>query len=156
VDQWDWERVISPEERNLDFLKGIVRRIYDVIKRTEKYVCYHYSVMQPTLPKEIAFVHSEELEERYPELTPNEREKTICEEHRAVFIIGIGGNLKNGTLHDGRAPDYDDWSTPTGGGYKGLNGELPLSIGGRNRPVAAVYVLPPKGSYWRDPVKYLA
>jgi aspartate--ammonia ligase len=124
VDQWDWERVISPEERNLDFLKDIVRKIYDVIERTEKYVCYHYSVIQPTLPKDITFVHSEELEERYPELAPNEREKAICQEHGAVFVIGIGGNLKNGTPHDGRAPDYDDWSTRTGGGYKGLNGDI--------------------------------
>jgi aspartate--ammonia ligase len=124
VDQWDWERVLSPEERTLDFLKDIVRRIYGIIKRTESYVCFHYGTIQPLLPAKIAFVHSEELEERYPDLTPRERERAISREHGAVFIIGIGGNLKNGEPHDGRAPDYDDWSTPVGGRYKGLNGDI--------------------------------
>lgn len=124
VDQWDWERVISPEERNLEFLKGIVRKIYDVIKRTEKYICYQYSTIKSSLPKDITFVHSEELAEKYSDLTPKEREKIVCQEHGAVFIIGIGGNLKNGKPHDARAPDYDDWSTPINGGYKGLNGDI--------------------------------
>jgi aspartate--ammonia ligase len=124
VDQWDWERVISPEERNLEFLKGIVRKIYDVIKRTEKYVCHHYSVIQPILPQDITFVHSEELLEKYPELAPRERETAACREHGAVFIIGIGGDLKDGKPHDGRAPDYDDWSTPLDGGFRGLNGDI--------------------------------
>jgi aspartate--ammonia ligase len=124
VDQWDWERVISPEERNLEFLKNIVRKIYDVIKRTEKYVCHHYSIIQPILPQDIAFVHSEELEEQYPDLTPRERETAVCQEHGAVFIIGIGSDLKNGRPHDGRAPDYDDWSTPLDGGFRGLNGDI--------------------------------
>jgi aspartate--ammonia ligase len=124
VDQWDWERVISPEERNLHFLKYIVRKIYDVIRRTEKYICYHYSSIQPILPSQIIFMHSEDLEETYPHLTPGEREKVICREHGAVFLIGIGGSLKNGRPHDHRAPDYDDWSTSTTGAYKGLNGDI--------------------------------
>lgn len=124
VDQWDWERVIRPQDRNLEFLKDVVRRIYDVIQRTEKYVCYQYSRIEPVLPEVITFVHAEELEARYPALTPKEREKAICQEHKAVFIIGIGGALKNGEPHDGRAPDYDDWSTPTANGYKGLNGDI--------------------------------
>ncbi len=124
VDQWDWERVISPEERNVEFLKSIVRKIYDVIIRTEKYVCHCYRAIQPILPPEIVFVHSEELEEQYPDLTPRERETAVCREYGAVFIIGIGANLKNGKPHDGRAPDYDDWSTPLEGGFKGLNGDI--------------------------------
>lgn len=124
VDQWDWERVISEEERNLEFLKCIVRKIYDVIRRTEKYICYRRSVIEPILPEEITFVHSEELEERYPDLTPKERENIICREAGAVFLIGIGGKLKDGMPHDGRAPDYDDWSTPTGDGRTGLNGDI--------------------------------
>lgn len=124
VDQWDWERVISAEERTLGFLKCIVRKIYDVIRRTEKYICYRYDALQPILPETISFIHSEELEERYPELTPRERENVICREHGAVFVIGIGGKLKNGMPHDGRAPDYDDWSTPTANGCRGLNGDI--------------------------------
>lgn len=126
VDQWDWERVISSEERNLELLKAIVRKIYDVARRTEKYICYHYGEIQPILPKEIAFIHAEELEDRYPDLTPRERETLICREHGAVFLIGIGGNLKSGEPHDGRAPDYDDWSTPLPNGCKGLNGDILL------------------------------
>jgi len=124
VDQWDWERVISEDERNLDFLKCVVRKIYDVIRRTEKYICYRRNVLDPVLPEEITFVHAEELEERFPDRTPKERENAICREHGAVFLIGIGGRLKNGLPHDGRAPDYDDWSTPTGGGRTGLNGDI--------------------------------
>jgi len=124
VDQWDWERMISPEEMNLDFLKEIIRKIYDVIRRTERYVCYQYSALDPLLPPGITFVHAEDLEERYPALSPREREEAACREHGAVFIIGIGGPLRNGRPHDGRAPDYDDWSTPTLPGRKGLNGDI--------------------------------
>ena len=124
VDQWDWERVISADERNLQFLKSIVEKIYDVLKHTEEYICSHYSAIIPVLPKAITFLHSEELEERYPELTPKEREKVVCEQYGAVFVIGIGGKLKHGTPHDGRAPDYDDWSTPTEKGFKGFNGDI--------------------------------
>jgi aspartate--ammonia ligase len=81
-------------------------------------------VIKPVLPEEIQFIHSEELEEKYPHLSPMEREYKISREYGAVFIIGIGGDLKNGSPHDGRAPDYDDWSTPTQHGFKGLNGDI--------------------------------
>ncbi len=124
VDQWDWERVISEEERNLEFLKCIVRKIYDVIRRAEKYICYRRNVIEPILPEEITFIHSEELEEMYPDLEPKERENIACKEYGAIFLIGIGAKLKNGKPHDGRAPDYDDWSTPTANGRKGLNGDI--------------------------------
>ncbi|MFO8101006.1 MAG: aspartate--ammonia ligase [Dehalococcoidia bacterium] len=124
VDQWDWERVMHLEERNLEFLKKIVRRIYDVIKRTERYIGYFFSVIEPILPEEITFIHSYELEEQYPGLEPVERELRFCREHGAVFIIGIGGALRNGLPHDGRSPDYDDWSTPAENGYEGLNGDI--------------------------------
>ena len=124
VDQWDWEKVISSEERNLDYLQDVVRKIYNVMKRTEKYICHQYKVIKPILPEDITFIHSEELEEKYPELMPDEREKIVCKEYGAVFIIGIGGSLKNGKSHDDRAPDYDDWSTPINSRYKGLNGDI--------------------------------
>lgn len=124
VDQWDWERVITAGERNLDFLCDIARRIYDVIRRTEKFICYEYEALTPSLPEEILFVHSEDLAHRYPDLTPRERETEMCREYGAVFVIGIGGVLSEGIPHDGRAPDYDDWSTPTGDGRHGLNGDI--------------------------------
>jgi len=124
VDQWDWERIITKEQKTLDFLKETVLKIYDVIKRTEKYINYIYPVLKPFLPDEITFLHTEDIEREYPELTPKEREKAICEKYGAVFLIGIGNNLKNGEPHDGRAPDYDDWSTPTKEGYHGLNGDI--------------------------------
>src|SRR5512136_924425 len=122
VDQWDWERVMRPEERNVEFLQQVVVKIYDVIRRTERYVSHLYPEIQPRLPDEITFVHSEELEKRYPELSPKEREKRAVLEHGAIFVIGIGADLAGGSPHDGRAPDYDDWTTPTPGGHKGLNG----------------------------------
>lgn len=124
VDQWDWERVISPEERNLDLLCDVVRRIYDVIRRTEKYVCYEYDRLTPALPEQILFIHAEDLAHRYPDLSPRERETEVCREYGAVFIIGIGAEMPEGVPHDGRAPDYDDWSTPTGEGRHGLNGDI--------------------------------
>ncbi|MBN1350778.1 aspartate--ammonia ligase [candidate division KSB1 bacterium] len=124
VDQWDWERVINQRERSLKFLKTIVNKIYDVIRRTEKYICYQFHAIKPILPETIHFVHSEELEQSYPDLNPREREDVVCKEHGAAFIIGIGGNLQNGKPHDGRAPDYDDWSTPNERGFKGLNGDI--------------------------------
>jgi aspartate--ammonia ligase len=126
VDQWDWERVITEKERSLDFLKDIVRRIYGVLRDTEMAVHGKYPQIAPVLPKEIAFAHAEELLERWPDIGPREREKRIVEERGAVFVIGIGGALADGTLHDGRAPDYDDWITSTGAGRKGLNGDIIL------------------------------
>jgi aspartate--ammonia ligase len=124
VDQWDWERVISAEERTLEFLKTIVRKIYSVMKRTEFHVWDHYPFLEPELPEEITFIHSEDLQREYPHLTPREREDEIVRKYKAVFIIGIGGALADGKPHDGRAPDYDDWTTPTVNGYKGLNGDI--------------------------------
>jgi aspartate--ammonia ligase len=123
VDQWDWERVMQANERNLDFLRGVVEWLYDVICRTERHVAEKYSQVKPFLPSRIQFVHSEELERRWPDLTPRERENQISREAGAVFIIGIGAPLAGGKPHDGRAPDYDDWSTQTEMG-KGLNGDI--------------------------------
>lgn len=126
VDQWDWERVISPQERNLDFLKWVVARIYEVLKQTEQTVHWRYPQIEPVLPPEITFVHSEDLLALYPDLGPRQREDQIARRHGAVFVIGIGGPLADGTLHDGRAPDYDDWTTPTIQGNRGLNGDILL------------------------------
>ena len=123
VDQWDWERIISPEERSLEFLKFIVRKIYGVIRETEQMIHEKYPGIAPILPGEITFVHSEELQKRYPRLTPRQREDEITKERGAVFVTGIGSELADGRPHDGRAPDYDDWTTPTEGG-RGLNGDI--------------------------------
>ena len=123
VDQWDWEKVIAREEKNLEFLKTTVNKIYQVIKKTEHFIHAHYPEIKPILPEEIVFIHSEELEEKYPDLSPVQREDAICKECGAVFIIGIGASLKSGKPHDGRAPDYDDWTTPTERG-PGLNGDI--------------------------------
>jgi aspartate--ammonia ligase len=125
VDQWDWERVINEEERNLEFLRNIVEKIYKVMRETEEEVCQRYKqISGPFLPEMIHFIHSEELEERYPNLSPREREDVICKEDGAVFLIGIGAELRSGKPHDGRAADYDDWSTETGKGKRGLNGDI--------------------------------
>ncbi len=123
VDQWDWERVMRDSERNLNFLRWTVEQIYSVIRHTECHVAGKYPQIEPFLPSRIEFVHSEELERRWPELTPRERENNICREARAVFVIGIGAPLADGEPHDGRAPDYDDWSTLTENG-RGLNGDI--------------------------------
>ena len=123
VDQWDWELVMNKSERNLDFLKEIVTRIYAAMVRTEYMVYEMFPQIRPTLPKKIEFIHSEDLLQRYPNLNPKEREDAITKEYKAVFIIGIGGLLSDGKRHDNRAPDYDDWVTPTNG-HKGLNGDL--------------------------------
>lgn len=124
VDQWDWERIILPEERTLEFLKLVVRNIYGVIRKTERMIHEKYPEIKPILPKEIAFVHAEDLQRKYPDLTPRQREDAITKEKGAVFVIGIGGDLEDGKPHDGRAPDYDDWITPTGKAMKGLNGDI--------------------------------
>ncbi len=126
VDQWDWEKVITAGQRNLDFLKKTVRRIYEAIKVTENKLYVEFPQIEPMLPEDIFFVHSEELLQKYPGLTPKERENAVTKEHKAVFIIGIGGALSDGMPHDGRAADYDDWSTVNDDGYCGLNGDLLL------------------------------
>ena len=125
VDQWDWERTMSKEERNLTFLKKIVDTIYGVLKETELFVYKHYHIT-PVLPDKIKYIHSEELLQMYPDLSPKEREHKLLEEYKAAFIIGIGKELSNGEKHDGRAPDYDDWITPNEEGYSGLNGDIML------------------------------
>jgi Asparagine synthetase A len=119
VDQWDWEKVIRPEDRNLDFLKRTVRRIYEAVKVTENKLYVEFPQLVPALPDDIYFIHAEELLQRYPTLSPKERENAVVREHKAVFIIGIGGKLSDGSIHDGRAADYDDWSTPNSDGYEG-------------------------------------
>ena len=124
VDQWDWERVIGEENRNVEFLKKIVERIYAAMLRTEYMVYEMYPELKPSLAEEIHFIHAEELMQMYPNLTPKEREHAIAKKFGAVFIIGIGGKLSHGEPHDNRAPDYDDWSTPNSDGYNGLNGDI--------------------------------
>ena len=126
VDQWDWERVMTAEERTIGFLKTIVRRIYASILRTEYLVSESFPQIKPELPEEITFIHAEELRLLYPDLTPKERETAFVKKHKAVFVIGIGGALGDGKKHDGRAPDYDDWSTVAEGGLPGLNGDILL------------------------------
>ncbi|WP_411358956.1 aspartate--ammonia ligase [Pseudidiomarina salilacus] len=119
VDQWDWEQVISPSQRNLATLRATVTSIYQVLRRAAL-IC-----LQPTqVAESVFFVHSEELRQMYPALTPKEREHEITKMHKAVFIIGIGQELKDGVAHDDRAADYDDWSSFNDDGYSGLNGDL--------------------------------
>ncbi len=115
VDQWDWERVIKKEERNRETLHLAVKRVYRALRHTEKYIADDYAFATRLLPEDIAFVTSAELEEKYPGMSPKEREYIAARENGAVFIEGIGGKLKNGLPHDGRAPDYDDWT---------LNGDI--------------------------------
>ena len=124
VDQWDWEAVMKDGERNIDFLKSVVKRIYSAILRTEFLACETYPQLKPFLPQDIHFVHSEELIKMYPDMSAKEREDAICKKYGAVFIMGIGGKLSDGKKHDGRAPDYDDWTTPNSDGYLGLNGDI--------------------------------
>ena len=104
---------ITPEDRNLEFLKATVRKIYEAMKNMEQTVYESYSHIYPILPKEITFIHTEDILHDYPHLNPREREIEVTKKHRAIFLIGIGGPLSDGEIHDGRAPDYDDWTTPT-------------------------------------------
>ncbi len=124
VDQWDWELAIRKEDRNLDFLKKIVNKIYKVMKNTGERVCKKYPEINIVLPEEITFVYAEDLVKNYPDLTPPEREDQITKKYGAVFLIGIGAELQNGETHDVRAPDYDDWTSLTRDGKKGLNGDI--------------------------------
>ena len=126
VDQWDWEKVIAPEQRTLDYLKKTVRRIYEAIKVTENKLYVEFPQILPMLPEELFFIHSQELLDMYPGLSAKERENAIVKEHKAVFVIGIGGALSDGAPHDGRAADYDDWISVNEDGYDGLNGDLLL------------------------------
>ena len=126
VDQWDWERTINATDRNVEYLKSTVRGIYTILKEIEELVYEQFSHITPTLPDEIVFIHSEELLQMYPNLNPRDREMKASEKYGAIFLIGIGSKLSNGEKHDGRAPDYDDWSTPNEDGYLGLNGDIVL------------------------------
>ncbi|AIN99195.1 asparagine synthetase, putative [Leishmania panamensis] len=145
VDQWDWERVIAPADRCLEYLQATVRSLYEVLRQTERRLCAEFPDITPVLPESITFVHTEQLLKRYPELDPKSREREAVKEFGAVFLIGIGCKLSHGDYHDARAPDYDDWSSPvsvdsskigfpTAGGEKpsvnpimslqGLNGDI--------------------------------
>ena len=115
VDQWDWEKIISKEDRNVDTLKQVVQEVYQALKKTEKYMAIEYDYIEEILPKNIFFITSQELEDMYPDCPPKEREYKITKLKGAVFIMQIGDKLKSGIPHDGRAPDYDDWS---------LNGDI--------------------------------
>ena len=126
VDQWDWEKVISPGQVNLQYLKATVRRIYEAIKVTENKLYVDFPQIEPMLPEEIFFIHSEQLLQMYPSMSPKERENAVVKEYKAVFIIGIGHVLSDGKPHDGRSSDYDDWSSLNEDGYYGLNGDLLL------------------------------
>ena len=115
VDQWDWEKIISKEERSMETLKETVRTIYSVLRKTEKYMAVQYDYIEEILPKDIFFITTQELLDMYPDCTPREREYRITREQGAVFLMKVGNTLTNGERHDGRAPDYDDWE---------LNGDI--------------------------------
>ena len=162
VDQWDWEKVIREEDRTLDFLKKTVRRIYEAVKVTENKLYVEFPQLLPQLPEDIFFIHSEQLRRLYPDLTPKERENAIVREHKAVFVIGIGGRLGDGLPHDGRSADYDDWSTPNSDGFEGLNGDILLwndvlqsafeisSMGIRVDATAMRRQLAERGQQWKE------
>ena len=126
VDQWDWERTICAEDRNIPFLKDIVERIYSVLKTVEEQTVGLFPQTGTYLPDKITFLHSEDLLEQYPSLSPREREMEAARIYGAIFVIGIGAVLSDGQKHDGRAPDYDDWSTPVDERHQGLNGDIIL------------------------------
>lgn len=115
VDQWDWESIIEKEDRKAEFLKAVVRQIFKVFKKTQEFICGEYPCLKKYLPEDIFFITTQELEDKYPELDPKQREDKIAEEKKAVFIMQIGDTLRSGIKHDGRAPDYDDWK---------LNGDI--------------------------------
>lgn len=117
VDQWDWEKIITVHDRNEEYLKATVRSIFGALKRTAKFICSRYPNIEDYLPEQITFVTTQELADKYPNLTPKQREYEAVKEYGAVFLMQIGGRLKNGEKHDGRAPDYDDWT---------LNGDILL------------------------------
>jgi aspartate--ammonia ligase len=132
VDQWDWERAITPEQRNLEFLKAMVSKIWTVLVGAERFALSMFPELNdpryPRLPGNLTFLHAEDILERYPDLPRKERETMILQKYPAVFIIGIGWTLKDGYPHEMRAADYDDWTTPTvsedGKSMHGLNGDI--------------------------------
>ncbi len=124
VDQWDWEKVMLESERTTEYLHQTVECIYKALKHTEYLLCEQYPVFSPFLPDKVHFMHAEELRREYPGLAPKGREYEICKKYGAVFIQGIGCALGDGTLHDTRSSDYDDWSSPTPDGFCGLNGDI--------------------------------
>lgn len=115
VDQWDWELIISQKDRTVSTLKSVVKKVYDALKNTEVFINSRYPDIKCILPENIKFITSQELLDRWPDLTPKEREKAAVKEYGAIFLMQIGDKLSNGKPHDGRAPDYDDWS---------LNGDI--------------------------------
>jgi len=117
VDQWDWEKVITQEDRTLDYLKGVVQTLVRALAATELATCAMFKQLNPSISPDVYFITTQELEDMYPDLTPKERENAIAKKHRTVFIAQIGDKLKSGKPHDGRAPDYDDWA---------LNGDILL------------------------------
>lgn len=125
VDQWDWEQHMLPEQRTIPFLKATVETIYAALQATERLVQDELGI-EPMLPPAITFIHAEDLLRSYPALTAKQREHEAAREYGAVFLMGIGGELSHGEIHDGRAPDYDDWSTPNEDGHRGLNGDILL------------------------------
>lgn len=165
VDQWDWELHIAEQDRTLNFLKATVSKIYGQLKATECSIAARVGII-PVLPPDITFIHTEDLQRLYPGKTPKEREDIIVAKYGAVFLIGIGGALADGEPHDGRAPDYDDWSTSTIDGYRGLNGDILLwhpvlhrafevsSMGIRVDAVALRYQLDTAGAGTRKELPY--
>ena len=166
VDQWDWEKVISREQVTLEYLKSTVRRIYEAIKVTENKLYVEFPQIEPMLPEDIYFIHSEQLLKMYPDMSPKERENAVVKEYKAVFIIGIGYELSDGKPHDGRSSDYDDWSSLNEDGYRGLNGDLLLwnpvlksafevsSMGIRVSPEALRRQLKIRGEEWKSGLSY--
>ena len=124
VDQFDWEKHIKPEDRNVEYLKSTVKSIYKALYDTEQAVCKKFG-FDAILPEELVFATSDDMIKEHPHATPKQRENILCEKHKAVFFMGIGGMKEDGELrHDGRAPDYDDWITERPDGGCGLNGDL--------------------------------
>ena len=162
VDQWDWEKVITEEDRTVAFLEKTVRRIYEAIKVTENKLYVEFPQIVPQLPEEIRFFHAEELLQMYPGRSAKERENAVTERYGAVFIRGIGCRLSDGSVHDSRAADYDDWSTPGEDGLPGLNGDILLwnpllgcafeisSMGIRVSPESLRRQLTERGMQWKE------
>ncbi len=124
VDQWDWELCIDDSDRTVMFLKETVNKLYACLKQTEFYIFDNYEHIEPILPDHIKFIYADDLQKEFPDKTPKEREAIVAKKYGAVFLIGIGGRLSDGSIHDGRAPDYDDWITESGDGHRGLNGDI--------------------------------